>query len=61
MAGGDDPVIVNEKQWFNAVEFMKSLGYEQVTGKLYDGLRHEILQELERKEVYQDLLAFIER
>ena len=61
VAGGDDPVIVNEKQWFNAVEFMKSLGYEQVTGKLYDGLRHEILQELERKEVYQDLLAFIER
>lgn len=60
VAGADDPVIESEKQWNDAVDFMRSLGYEKVTGKLYEGLRHEILQEEERGQVFDDLLSFIE-
>ncbi len=60
VAGGDDPVIVDEVKWVQAIEFMKKLGYTEASGKLYEGMRHEILNEIGREEVYADLLKFIE-
>lgn len=61
VAGGDDPVIENELKWFQAIEFLRDVGYTQVSGKLYEGMRHEILNEVGKEEVYADLLAFIEK
>ncbi len=60
IAGEKDPVIVSPKAWSAAVEFMKTVGYENVSGKLYKDMRHEIHNELGREEVYEDILAFIE-
>ncbi len=60
IAGGDDPVIVNEGKWLEAIEFLKKVGYQKVSGKLYKGMRHEILNEIGREEVYDDLLKFVE-
>ena len=31
---------------------MRKLGYTQVEGKLFDGLRHEILNELDRSPIF---------
>ena len=33
---------------------------EEVTGKLYPLCRHEILNEINKEEVYQDVLSWIE-
>ncbi len=60
IAGGDDPVIGDELKWFKSVEFLRACGYERVSGKLYEGKRHEILNEIGREEVYDDLLKFLE-
>ncbi len=60
VAGGEDPIIVSEKKWRASIAFLQKAGYTQVTGKLYEGMRHEILGELGREEVFADLLAFIE-
>lgn len=60
VAGGDDPVIGNELKWFQGVESLRGIGYTNVSGKLYEGMRHEILNEIGKEEVYQDLLSFIE-
>ncbi len=60
VAGGEDPVIGNEVKWLNAIEFLREVGYGEVRGKLYEGMRHEILNEVGNEEVYNDLLAFIE-
>lgn len=60
IAGEKDPVIVSPKAWEEAVDFMKALGYPNVTSKLYAGMRHEIHNELNREVVYNDILAFIE-
>ena len=38
---------------------MRKVGYNKVSGKLYEGMRHEIHNELDRQTVYNDLLAFI--
>ena len=39
--------------------YMRGAGYH-VSGKLYPGLRHEILNELDRDQVYADILAWME-
>lgn len=61
MAGVDDPVIGSEKKWLAAQQFLRDVGYKNVTGKLYPKMRHEILNELGKEEVYADALAFIEK
>ena len=44
-----------------AQQFLRDVGYKNVTGKLYPKMRHEILNELGKEEVYADALAFIEK
>lgn len=61
MAGADDPVIGSEKKWLEAQQFLCDVGYKNVTGKLYPKMRHEILNELGKEQVYADALAFIEK
>lgn len=61
MAGADDPVIGSEKKWLAAQQFLRDVGYKNVTGKLYPKMRHEILNELGKEEVYADALSFIEK
>lgn len=59
IAGSDDPVIHNEEKWKKARDFMKKVGYKSVQGKLYDGMRHEVLNEIGKEEVYGDVLDFL--
>ena len=60
IAGEDDPVIVSSKDWQKAQDFLKEVGYENVSGKLYSGMRHEILNEKEKQKVFEDILKWIE-
>ena len=60
VSGSDDPVMDSEKAWQKSVDLLKEVGYKQVTGKLYEGLRHEILKEKNADEQFNDLLKFIE-
>lgn len=60
ISGSDDIVMVDELKWFKAIEFLRDVGYENVSGKLYEGMRHEIHNEIGKEEVYQDILAFVE-
>ena len=55
------PVIGSEKKWLAAQQFLRDVGYKNVTGKSYPKMRHEILNELGKEEVYADALAFIEK
>lgn len=59
IAGSNDPVIINEKKWKESQEFLKKIGYSNVTGKLYEGLRHEILNERNKKQIYEDIINFV--
>jgi Lysophospholipase len=59
-SGEDDPVggkkAANVKKLFN---MYKGAGVENVSIKIYPGARHEILNEINKKEVYADILAAI--
>ena len=59
IAGEKDPVIVSKEAWQAAVADMQAVGYTSVTSKLYEGMRHEIHNEIDRKLVYEDMLAFL--
>ncbi len=61
IAGSEDPVIGKESEWLNSQNFLIKSGYHRVTCKLYKGLRHEILLEESKEEVYKDILEFLEK
>jgi alpha-beta hydrolase superfamily lysophospholipase len=58
IAGSDDPVIVSAEKWQNAQQFLREIGYENVSGKLYHQMRHEIHNEFGKEEVYADIIRF---
>jgi len=60
-SGEDDPCAISEKDYNKAIELIKKQGYTNVEGKMYKGLRHEILNEPTKERVYEDILSFIER
>ena len=55
VAGSNDPCIGSVKQFAKAVSFLRNRGYARVSSKVYPGMRHEILNELGREDVYRDL------
>ena len=59
IAGAQDPVIVSKEAWLAAVADIQAVGYQEITSKLYEGMRHEIHNEMERQYVYEDLLNFL--
>ena len=61
IAGSDDPIIVSEAAFLKAQETLRRVGYENVSGKLYHGLRHELLNEDEREQVLSDVCEFFEK
>ena len=58
VSGSDDAVLINEDKWLAAQQMLRDVGYKNVSGRLWHGMRHEILNEIGREEVYADLLAF---
>ncbi len=59
LAGAEDPVIQSKRKFAHLKSFLRSLGYRSVRSRLYEGMRHELLNEKNRKQVYQDLLRFL--
>lgn len=58
IAGSDDPVIQNKNKFENLINFLRSLGYKNITSKLYPKKRHELLNEVDHESIYQDILDF---
>lgn len=60
ISGSGDPCAESKEKWLKAIGSMKSHGYKNVSGKMYEGYRHEILQEDCKDEIVNDVLHFIE-
>ena len=60
IAGEDDPVLLSIEKWKEAQSFLKMEGYKNVEGVLFDGMRHEILNEKNKELVYETILHFLE-
>ena len=60
IAGTDDPVGNYGKGVREVYEKLVATGHENVSIRLFDGLRHEIHNEDERFDVYRDIIDFAE-
>ena len=60
IAGGEDPVGPYGKGVEQAAKEFKKAGMINVACKICPDCRHEILNELNRQEVYEDILHWIE-
>jgi len=60
-SGEGDPCAISRKDIWKAMQCLKSAGYSQVRARMYNGMRHEILNEPEHRRVYRDILSFIEK
>ena len=60
ISGGEDPCRISDKALEKAVQTMKDRGYENVSLKVYPGLRHEIHNESSAREVvWGDILSYV--
>lgn len=60
IAGANDPVIISKEDWRQAQVFLNQIGYKNIKGKLYANMRHEILNEIRKEDVMNDILHFLE-
>ena len=60
ISGAEDPCRTSDKDFWKAVDAMKAVGYGHTDGKLYPGMRHEILNETDRQTVWNDILSMLD-
>lgn len=59
IAGAQDPVIGGNELWQEGIDFLAQMGYTQVQKILYEGLRHEVLNEENRSPIFSDILKWM--
>jgi len=59
MSGEDDPCMGGASGLDKAVCALKEAGYRHVRIKTYPAMRHEILNEIGKERVWQDILSFV--
>ena len=55
LSGKNDSAMITEKKFDKAVELMQKVGYDNVSHRLFDGMRHDILNEHDNITVYKDI------
>ena len=61
VSGADDPVGGLSKGVSMAYQKFVNAGIEDVTLKLYENDRHELLQETDRERVFEDIYTWMEK
>ena len=61
VSGSKDPVGAMAKGVLACIDAFKRAGMKDITIKLYPEGRHEMLNEINREEVYQDILDWIQK
>ena len=57
LSGADDPCAPNAAGFARALKCMRRAGYADVSGRIFPGLRHEILNETSRESVFEAIWA----
>ena len=60
ISGEDDPCTGGAKGLKDSIDRLDKAGYRSITSKVYPGMRHEILQEKAKKDVYKDVYDWID-
>lgn len=60
LSGSEDPCMISEQKFHRSAYQMLKAGYQNVSSVLYPNMRHEVLNEVDKMTVWEDILAFIE-
>lgn len=60
LGGEEDPCIDGREKFERAMEHLRKVGYRDVAGRMYPGMRHEICNEKDRLTVFEDIAAFLD-
>lgn len=61
IAGAEDPCIGGRANFEKTLAAMAKVGYKNIDSKLYEGYRHEILNDYSHDEVVVDVKAFLSK
>jgi len=61
IAGGDDPVGSYGKGIHQAASAFRNVGMTDVSVRIYPLCRHEILNEINKEEIFEDVVQWIEK
>lgn len=61
ISGQQDPCMVDIKGFENAIKTLSGSGYQNISSHLFDGLRHEILNETQRDTVFEYIKDFLKK
>ena len=59
ISGSDDPVTGGTKGLKDTKETLRKIGYRNIKNIVYQGMRHEVINEYGKQQVYEDILEFI--
>lgn len=59
VTGIDDPVTGGTKGLEDTVRYLRRIGYHDITSKVYQGMKHEVLNECDHMTVYRDVADFL--
>ena len=59
VSGEEDPCLGGRRKMLQAVRHLQKKGYDNISFRLYPGMRHEILNERGRFRVYQNIAEFL--
>lgn len=60
LSGELDPCMLSRLKFLQAVDLIHKVGYENVSAKLYPGMRHETLNEPGHMQVFEDIAKRVE-
>ena len=55
VSGKDDPCIISEKKLVRLMAKLEKAGYESISHRIFDGMRHEVLNEKNNINVWKDI------
>lgn len=55
ISGKDDPLMISEKRFLKEVKRLEKRGYESISHRLFDGMRHDVLLEKNCQNVWKDI------
>ena len=55
ISGRDDSAMISEKRFMRSMKRLEKMGYESISHRLFDGMRHDVLMEKNSINVYKDI------
>lgn len=61
ISGEEDPVTGGEKGLSDTLDTLSKIGYYNIKNIVYPNMKHEVINEIGKDKVYQDILEFLEK